>query len=178
MPVKVTLHDWLEVLELDSPISGLLSGQVTLGDARAVAMGARGQWPSASQDYIAVLDQLDVFFDDVAQVIDEQREFVERFNRAVADFGLWVAVPVDRLLTETDVQAMRDVRGELAEEFDGARRAAELLQEEIDLLVDQLEGVVGGFDDGDPFAGEDVEDLVEELQELFDALEGGGCLGS
>jgi DNA repair exonuclease SbcCD ATPase subunit len=129
-----------------------------------------------SQDYIAVLEQLEPFFDEVGAAIDEQAELVDRFNGIMGDFGFGITPPVDRLLTEADIDEMREQRQQLADEFSDLRSAMEALQDEIEALMDELNDLLSGMDEGDPFAGERIQELADELQELFDTIDAEGCL--
>jgi predicted nucleic acid-binding Zn-ribbon protein len=174
----VTFRDWLELLGIDGPIDDLLAGGTTLTEARSRAGAARDTWPSVSQDYVAVLDELEPFFGEVADVIDEQLELVDRFNAIMVEFGLGITRPVDRLLSAADVEEMRRQHLELAEVLSAIREQMQRLEEQIEVLSEQLNDFLAGIEEGDPFADEEIADLAEELQELYEAMEAQDCLPS
>lgn len=174
--MTATFQDWVELLGVDAAVHGLLAGEQTLSEARREVAAARHGWFSVSHDHLAVLDQLEPFFDRVGEAIDEQRRVVQAFNQAATAFGREVPVPDDRLLTETDVAHLRAAHLALASDFAELRRRAGTLDDEIGSLLGLLESLLGGLGEDDPFAEQEIEDLTFELQELFDEMAAGQCL--
>jgi hypothetical protein len=178
LTIVVTFQDWLELLGLDDTVADLLAGRTAIGVARAEAEAARSSWPGLAHDHVSVLDQLGPFFDEVSDVIDAQAEAVAAFNRSIAGFGPTFDHDGERLLTDADIEAMLDIRDSVLAQLAGLRSSAEAIADEIRSLFDEIAGLTSGLDEGDPFAAEEYQELTEELDELFSAIDGEGCLPS
>lgn len=176
--MDVTFNDWLELLGINEAITGLMAGTATLTEARDEAVSARAGWPSVSQDYVAVLDQLDPFFTDVAQVIAVQQEIVAQFNRAAVELGHGIDPPVDRLLSQADLDQMRESSELLVARFEEQRHGMQLLEAEIADMVAQLDDALGRMERGAESAEQEIADLADEAGALADQMEAEGCLPS
>jgi hypothetical protein len=176
MSLDVTFTDWLELLGLQSTIDELLAGQSSLTDARGRVEVARTSWPSVSQDFVPILDQLEPFFQDVADTIDEQHNLLADFNSAVSGFGPTFPIPDDRLLTQEDLEEIVEIRDGLFDMVLEQRSQVESLIDEIERLQDELQDLMGGMDEGDPFLADDLAEVMDRLDGLQDALEGEGCV--
>ncbi len=173
----VRMEDWLELLGLTGSVQQLLAGQRTLSDAREDVESAKTTWPGVSQDFVSVLDQLNPFFDDVADVISEQHDLIDEFNNAVGEFGETFPAPQDRLLNEEDLGDIADIRDALLDFLAELHSQIESIVDEIEDLLNELESQRGGLEEGDPFLADEIAETLEELEELQEALEGEGCLG-
>ena len=176
MSLDVTFTDWLELLGLQDTIDELLAGERSLTDARGRVEAARTSWPGVSQDFVPILDQLDPFFQDVADTIDEQHNLLAEFNSALFGFGPTFPIPEDRLLTQSDLEEIAEIRDGLLDMFLEQRSQVEALIDEIDRLQEELQDLTGGFDEGDPFLADDLAEVAERLDGLQDTLAGEGCV--
>ena len=172
----VSFSDWLELLGLTDAIDALLAGIATLPDTIETVSDAKTHWPSVSQDFASVLDQLGTLFDDVADAIAEQTDSIESFNAAVGEFGESFAPPGDRLLTLDDLQQMSDIRASILERLAEAQSEMERALDDAEDLLEELDGLQGGMDEDDPFLAEDIERATDELNDLQDQLKDSGCL--
>lgn len=173
----VSFTDWLELLGLSDASAGLLAGEATLPETRDRVNDAKTERPSVSQDFVSVLDQLEPFYDAVSEAIAEQTEFIERFNAAVSQFGENFPAPGDRLLNDNDLQQMAEIRRQLLDRISETSLQLQDVADEIQALLDELDGLQSGMDEGDPFAGEDMATAIDDLNALRDQMEDAGCLG-
>lgn len=124
MAYSATFDDWLALLEVRTEFLETFEGQRQIGVAVSDLDVARDRWPGVDQDYVEVLDQATTVLVGLRDTVAEQAAWLQRLRdqvRIINAVQEYVFVhdppadPDDRLLSQTELDAVRRVVEEIDE---------------------------------------------------------------
>lgn len=125
MTYTATIDDWYSLLGVNHVLPALFEGESTLGETQQALLVARQDWPGTNEDYVAVIDGLDVALAEVAAAILEQDRALASLRSTIGDIEASVPedfpggmisappMPVDRLLTVAERDLLDAIKNEL-----------------------------------------------------------------